>query len=215
MISFLLAAVQAAAPVPATAIDAERAFVADAQKLGQWTAFRKWSAPDAVTFAPQPVNAHQALADAKDPPHAIYWWPGRSYVSCDGKLAVNTGPWVNGFGKHVGYFTTVWMKQPDGGWKWIYDGGDELKFARDEGGDIKPVIASCGAAPKPPVMPARPAGFRNPLKTGNGQSADGTLVWQWNVDAAGARHFVTMLWDGKAWQPVIDDRVAAPPPPPR
>ena len=29
---------------PQTAIDAERAFAADAQKLGQWTAFRKWAA---------------------------------------------------------------------------------------------------------------------------------------------------------------------------
>lgn len=209
----LAAAAQAAAPMPATAIDAERAFVADAQKIGQWTAFKKWSTPDAMIFAPQPVNAHQALAKAKDPPASVFWWPGRSYVSCDGNLAVNTGPWVREYGKAVGYFTTVWVRQPDGGWKWVYDGGDELKFARDEGGDIKPVIAGCGPVPKAADMPTAPKEFRQPLKNGGGKSADGTLVWQWKVDAAGARHFITMLWDGKAWQPVIDDKIAAPPPP--
>ena len=211
----LAAAQAAAAPVPATAIDAERAFVADAQKLGQWTAFKKWSTPDALMFAPQPINAHQALAKAKDPPHAVFWWPGRSYVSCDGKFAVNTGPWVREFGKAVGYFTTVWARQADGGWKWIYDAGDQLKFARDEGGDIKPVIGVCAPGLKPPAMPAHPKAFRAPLKTSGGRSPDGSLVWQWTVDAAGARHFVTLLWDGKKWQPVIDDQVEAPPPPPK
>ena len=51
----------AAAEPAMTAVDAERAFVADAQKLGQWTAFRKWSAPDAIMFVPRQVNAHVFL----------------------------------------------------------------------------------------------------------------------------------------------------------
>ena len=42
-VMLLAAQVAAAAPAPQTAIEAERAFAADAQKLGQWTAFRKWS----------------------------------------------------------------------------------------------------------------------------------------------------------------------------
>ncbi len=132
-----------------SAIDAERAFAADAQRTGQWTAFRKWSAPRAMMFVPAPTNAHQFLSPCKDPPQSVFWWPGRSYVSCDGNLAINTGPWVRGYGKTIGYFTTVWARQPDGGWKWVYDGGDELEFARDEGGDIKQVNASC-ATPAPP-----------------------------------------------------------------
>ena len=111
----------AAAEPAITAIDAERAFVADAQKLGQWTAFRKWSTPDAIMFTPQAAKAHDFLKELKDPQTAVFWWPGRSFVSCDGTYAVNTGPWVRQWGKSVGYFTTVWQRQPDGSWKWIID----------------------------------------------------------------------------------------------
>lgn len=205
----MLAALMLAA-APMSAIDAERAFAADAQKIGQWAAFRKWSTADALMFTPQPVNAHQFVGKLKEPPHAVYWWPGRSYVSCDGRTAINTGPWVREFGKSVGYFTTVWVRQPDGAWKWIYDAGDELKFARDEGGDIKPVIAACGKRPPAPAVPPAPAAFRRPVEARLGTSQDRTLVWSWVVDSLGARRFVAQLWDGKVWQPVIVDEVEAP-----
>jgi hypothetical protein len=209
----LLIALQVASPVsaiPATAIEAERAFVHDAQTIGQWTAVRKWSTSDAVMFAPLPVKAHELLAKAKDPPIPVFWWPGRSYVSCDGKLAFNTGPWVRDYGKSVGYFTTVWVRQPDGGWKWIYDGGDELKFARDEGGDIKPVIASCSGKPTGAVVLGTIAAAGH--RSGGGRSDDGSLIWSWTTGPKGDRRFLAQLWDGQRWQPVIDDRVAAPPP---
>ena len=79
----MIAALLLAAAAP-TAIDAERAFAADAQKLGQWSAFRKYATDDALMFVPQPTNAQSFLKDRKDPPVAVFWWPGRSYVSCDG-----------------------------------------------------------------------------------------------------------------------------------
>ncbi len=88
MIALLLAA---AASLP-TAIDAERAFAADAQRLGQWTAFRKYADPDAVMFTPQAAWARDFLKDRKDPPASVRWWPERSFVSCDGRTAVNSGP---------------------------------------------------------------------------------------------------------------------------
>jgi hypothetical protein len=214
MIAALLFAAQAAAaaapPAPVTAIDAERAFIADAHTTGQWAAFRKWSTDDAVIFDPQPVNAHAALKDAPEPKIAIFWWPGNSYVSCDGNLAVNTGPWVRGGGKRVGFFTTVWRKK-DGEWRWIYDGGGDLDLPRPEGGDIKPIPASCTSRPTKAAVPEPIEGFVAPYKTGSGLSADGTLAWHYRVDARGARHFVAQLWASNGWQTVIDDRVPAPP----
>ena len=197
----------AAAPAPLTAINAERAFAADAQKLGQWTAFRKWSTADALMFVPQPTKAQTFLKGRKDPPLAVYWWPGRSYVSCDGSVAVNTGPWVRNFGTSVGYFTTVWVRQKGGGWKWVYDAGDEEKFARGEGGNIAPFIAPCPTTPLgPPPQREVPAG----VKVGSGSSADGTLSWNWTVEGNGARRFSVLQWDGKQRQTVIDDKVASP-----
>jgi hypothetical protein len=202
MIELILAAAAASTPV-----DAERAFVADAQKLGQWTAFRKWSAEDALMFTPQPVNAHAFLKDRKDPPVPVFWWPGRSYVSCDGSFAVNTGPWVREWGKSVGYFTTVWRREGDS-WRWIYDAGDSLEVPRAEGGDVQPEKAVCpGANPiPPPPQPEMPAG----VKFGKGSSKDGTLNWFWAVEPSGKRSFTASLWDGREHRIVVRDEVAAP-----
>ena len=203
----MIAAFLLMAAEPMTAIDAERAFAADAQKLGQWTAFRKYAAEDALMFLPQPTNAQTWLKDKKDPPVSVFWWPGRSYVSCDGAVAVNTGPWVRGWGKAIGYFTTVWLKQPDGSWKWVYDAGDELKVARAEGGEITPATAVC-TKPSGPMVHGSPAPG---IKTGHGQSPDGSLHWAWQTQPDGSRDFTAYLWDGKKMAPVVSDKVAAPP----
>ncbi|HYC96007.1 MAG TPA: hypothetical protein VEB39_09960 [Sphingomicrobium sp.] len=189
-----------------TAIDAERAFAADAQKLGQWTAFRKWATPDAIMFVPQAGSAHEFLKDKSDPPVAVFWWPGRSYVSCDGNTAINTGPWVRQWGKSVGYFTTVWQRQVDGSWKWLLDHGDVLKSARAEGGDIKPEQAACSKLPVPPV-PQREV--PQDVKYGGGSSKDGTLSWSWTVMPDGSRRVWASIWDGRRHKVVLSDQVAA------
>lgn len=209
MIIALALAVAAPAASATGAIEAERAFAAQAQKDGQWTAFRSTATGDALMFVPQPTNAQAFLKDRKDPPVSVFWWPGKSFVSCDGKVAVNTGPWVRGGGKSVGYFTTVWVRQPDGGWKWVYDAGDELTAPRAEGGDIKPTIASCSQPGPPAITPLSWVINKQPTQSGHGSSPDGTLGWKWTVDAAGARHFQALLWTGREWRTVIDDSVAA------
>jgi hypothetical protein len=203
----MIVALALAAAQPAmTAIDAERAFAADAQKLGQWTAFRKYAADDAVMFVPQADNARKFLKDKADPSVAVFWWPGRSYVSCDGKSAINTGPWVRQWGKSVGYFTTVWRQQPDGSWKWLLDHGDGLDTARAEGGDIKQRQASCAK----PVRPSTPKlGLTRSGTSGGGQSEDGTLAWRWHVRSDGSRTFEALLWNGSGWDTVISDGVKA------
>ena len=111
----------ATAPV-ATAVDAERAFARDAQQIGQWTAFKKWADQDAVMFNPQAVWVRHLLKDAKNPPKSVRWWPAHTFLSCDGRTAVNTGPWILPNNSH-GYFTTVWQRDK-GVWRWTYDGGD-------------------------------------------------------------------------------------------
>jgi len=199
MIVLLLAAAAAT-----TAIDAEREFAADAQNIGQWAAFRKWSTPDALMFVPEPTNAHAFLKDRKEPAVAVFWWPGRSYVSCDGSVAVNTGPWVREWGKSVGYFSTVWKREGDS-WRWVYDAGDSLPTPRAEGGDIKARTASCEGRPgERTALAAVPGG-----SSGGGESADGTLTWSWSVGPKGERHFVARLWNGRAFEAVLEDRVSA------
>lgn len=201
----MIAALLLAAAGPQTAIDAERAFAADAQKLGQWTAFRKYAAPDAIMFLSQADNAQRFLKGKADPPVSVFWWPGRSYVSCDGTIAVNTGPWVRQWGKSVGYFTTVWRRQANGSWKWLLDHGDVLNAPRAEGGDITARQASC-AKPVKPLVRMWVAGGG---KSAGGSSDDGTLVWDWQVRADGSRLVELMLWNGTEWESVIKDSVKA------
>ena len=96
MLTLLLAAtalpIAVGTPVR-SAVEAERAFARDAQRLGQWTAFRKYADLDAVLFTPQVVLAHEFLDGRKDPPVFGPLVAGAKLRSCDGRIAVNTGPW--------------------------------------------------------------------------------------------------------------------------
>ena len=104
-------------------------------------------------------------------------------------LAVNTGPWVREWGKSVGYFTTVWKRQADGSWKWIYDGGDGLKTAarrrRRHQAELQAACPSRADALPPPLDRAGPADVNAAQRPSN----DGTLTWGWTVDADGSRTF--------------------------
>ena len=196
----------AAAPV-SSAVDAEYDFARDAQRMGQWTAFRKWADRDAVMFTPQAVWARDYLKDKKDPPRSIRWWPARSIISCDGRTAVNTGPFVSGDGKRHGYFTTVWQRDK-GMWRWVYDGGE---FRSGPMPTLpRPVInrAVCrGKAPGAPIIPPPPLTPKQSMKTpednGRGQSADRTLGWDWKVDKKGGRIFRVYLWGGRGYSQVL------------
>jgi hypothetical protein len=211
----IVALLLASASLP-SAVDAERAFAADAQKIGQWTAFRKYADKDAVMFTPQAVWVQEFLKDRKDPPKTVRWAPAQSFVSCDGRIAVNTGPWWGADGVHHGYFTTVWQRSGRD-WHWVYDGGD------GETGAIPPAPASaqvhrasCRAkAPGAPIIPPPPLTPKQarttPEDNGRGESADKTLGWDWKVEKSGARRFRVSQWNGRRYAPVLVNDIAAPP----
>lgn len=152
--ALLLAAAQQREPFPPpdaapSVIAAERAFASRAQSEGQWTAFRATAGPDAIMFAPDRVGAHQFLERfTSDPAVAVMWWPGRVWVSCDGTLAVTTGPWVRNGGTKVGSFTTVWRREPGEAWRWVYDNGRELPAAIEAPDQpaVEPIY--CGGQPR-------------------------------------------------------------------
>jgi len=218
MIAFLLAAATAPAAPPriVTAVDAEHAFARDAKRLGQWTAFRKWADRDAVMFTPQAVWATSFLKTLKNPPLAITWRPVQSFVSCDGRTAVNTGPWFKQDNKLGGFFTTVWQRTPRG-WRWVYDGGGNYPEGTTTPGmkvDLK--RASCArkapGAPiaGPPLLTNRQA-RQTPEDSGRGQSSDKTLGWDWKVEKDGTRRLRVYQWTGRAYAEVLTNEVAAPP----
>ena len=110
---------QGADPTPVVA--AERAFAARAAEVGVGPSFVEFAAPDAIVFAPDPVNARQVYGarPAGKPPKEggtlLAWWPLWAGIARSGDLGFTTGPAeVNG--KRTVHFFTVWARQPDGGW---------------------------------------------------------------------------------------------------
>lgn len=133
----------AAAAPPAKAVDAsevaaaERAFAADGLAIGIKRSFLKWSAPQAIVFHPDPVLAQQVYAAEPDlapgERDALAWWPLWAGISSSGDLGFTTGPVeIDGRRTHSHYFT-IWQRQADGGWKWIYDGGGGGDGANEPG----------------------------------------------------------------------------------
>lgn len=201
----MILALLLAAAAPQTAVDAEREFAARAQTEGMWTAFRATAADDAILFVPKPVNAQAWMVDRKDPQIGYMWWPAHSFVSCDGTIAVNTGPSVLSASR--GYFTTIWRRQPDGGWKWVFDHGDTLSAPRAAYEVSKVRKASCRGRPAIPPVSAQSILQGN----GSGASPDGTLTWSWTLFPNAGRQLNVHLWDGSALRPVLEDKVVPAP----
>ncbi|MFN3521363.1 MAG: nuclear transport factor 2 family protein [Phenylobacterium sp.] len=139
-------ATQAADPAPVVA--AERAFAADGLALGVKQSFLKHSTPDAILFAPEPVKAHDLYGARPDKPGpALVWWPVWAGLAESGDLGFTSGP-ATYDGKPSGWYFTVWKRQADGGWKWVYDGGAPSDTSGAPGPDAAPaaLAAASGAA---------------------------------------------------------------------
>jgi ketosteroid isomerase-like protein len=120
---------QAAAPVVA----AERAFARHVLDKGFKSGFLAFSAEDSIMFQPGPVNprpSFERLPDEVPPGPALQWWPHWAGMARSGDLGFTTG----GATSPVRFFT-VWRRQADGSWKWIYDGGVPLRQPMKAGPD--------------------------------------------------------------------------------
>ena len=211
----MIAALLLLAAAPSmTAVDAEHAFARDAKRIGQWSAFRKWADHDAVMFTPQAVWATTFLRTLKDPPRSISWRPLDSYVSCDGRTAVNTGPWFTQDASPGGTFTTVWQRTK-AEWRWVYDGGRPALPKDWSRTTVKVHRATCGGHPagapiaQPPKLTPEQA-RTTPQDNGRGESADKTLGWDWTVTPAGARTLRVFLWRNGRYAEVIHATDPAP-----
>jgi hypothetical protein len=126
---------------PAPVVAAERAFAADGLELGVQGSFYKHSAPTGIVFSPEPRLAKAVFEKPQPKGPPLVWWPLWAGIARSGDLGFTTGPYTFDGQPRAWYFT-VWAKQPDGLWKWLFDGG--------------PPSDTAGAAPKDsPVAYAR------------------------------------------------------------
>ncbi len=122
------------ATTPAAQIEAaERAFAADGLTLGIRGSFLKHMADDAIVFDPAPVNA-KALYGARssEGEPKLEWWPVWVVAAKSGDLGLSIGPsTING--KRGGWYASIWRKDADGTWRWIYDGGAQADSVSVQG----------------------------------------------------------------------------------
>lgn len=156
------AALLVATPAPgqtpdvAPVVAAERAFAADAPSMGVAGSFNKWSTPDAILIAAGRVQTiGEVYPDGPRPADEplLEWWPNFAGIARSGDLGFTTGG-VAVNGRRTGHYFTIWMKQADGSWRWVYDGGSGASAADVPGPETEPVILD----PGPPLLRVRHAG---------------------------------------------------------
>lgn len=205
---------------PSTIVAAELAFARAARENGQWTAFRQFVAPGALLHGPDgPFAIEPWLATQMDPPEAVQWEPRAVVMSCDGALAVSQGRLTTPDGK-VGNFITVWERQQDGAYRYVFDAGGldvpqpPPRKAVEEGNivvsaidSVLGLVASCprGGTPVPPP-PAIPVGEEG--KADARLSRDGTLRWRWEHRADGTRYAAVDYFYQGRWQQAFEQSLA-------
>lgn len=117
---------------------------------------------------------------------------------------------------------TVWVRQPDGEYKWTYDaGGPDVPQppprAEVADGDIvvtaidsiQGLVATCPRAgvpiPPPPAIPIGEDGAANAVL-----SKDGTLRWRWEHRPDGAKFVAAEYFYQGQWLTAIEETLASP-----
>ncbi|RAK57334.1 YybH family protein [Phenylobacterium deserti] len=176
---------------PAPVIAAERAFAARAAEVGVAQSFVDFMTRDALMFAPGPVKAYDLYAPRlpgkgpKDGAPLLAWWPAFAGIARSDELGFTTGPVESG-GKRALHYFTVWKKQPDGSWKWIYDGGVPNDASASPGPDAP--VRALGPSDARPLAPA--AAFAQV------QAAEATLAEHARMDASAA-YLAVLAEDGR------------------
>lgn len=190
---------------PSALVAAEIAFNRLAREKGQWTAFREYADENGVMFVPEAVRAKDWLKGRKDPPASVQWQPYQVWMSCDGSAGVTRGAWQRPDGS-VGYFTTIWKRQKKGTYRWVLDHGDTLAQSLEVPDMLSARVASCSGKAQLPPPSAPPADI---VHWGPGFSADGTIYWNATVRRDGTRNVIVHLWNGKGFDPIVQDKVAS------
>ena len=112
----------------------EKQFEDDLNKMGADYAFEKYAAPNAVIkrqndsliYGPKAIKQYYSNDIYKTA--KAFWTPDYIDISQDGPMAYTYGKYqwkMSGKSGEVqeyrGIFHTVWRKQPDGTWKYVWD----------------------------------------------------------------------------------------------
>lgn len=191
VVTMVVAPALAQTPDAAPVVAAERAFAADAPSLGIAGSFNKWSTPDAVVIGGGEVRPVREAYPPDVPRPAdeprLEWWPNFAGIARSGDLGFTTGG-VALNGQRTGHYFTIWRKQADGSWKWVYDGGSGASAADVPGPDSEPV-----------TLRVSMAGSTSPqVAMDEVRVAEARLAERAATDQKVA-HLAELAWDGRVY----------------
>jgi ketosteroid isomerase-like protein len=140
-------------------VAAERAFAADAARIGWIDAYPLWAAEDGIVLQKGISSALEFAANIHPDVRgdtSLAWGPEFAGVSAGGDFGFTAGPF-NGDGTAFGYYLTVWRKQADGGWRWVFEGGVDTPEPTYAPEADAPVTAIAATVPDGPADKARAA----------------------------------------------------------
>ena len=110
-------------------VDTEHTFAQFAEENGTKAAFLEFIASDGLLFLPDKVNGREYWNGRGPSTGLLSWAPNYADISANGILGYTTGNWEfrpkgktdepAGFGE----FITIWLRQPDGKYKFVVDIG--------------------------------------------------------------------------------------------
>ncbi|NDV62877.1 hypothetical protein G0Q06_10480 [Puniceicoccales bacterium CK1056] len=123
----------------------DSAFSARAREVGVPTAFVEFAAEDAVIYrnGMEPIVGRKAIAKLLGPEEGVslIWKPLTADMAASGDLGYTLGSFTyksppvsgesNNAGHYTGSYVTIWKKQPDGSWKWVFDSGVISKLVEE------------------------------------------------------------------------------------
>ena len=132
----------------------------------------------------------------------------QAWISCDGTAGVTYGTWQLDRTTIRGWYQTVWARIGDGSYRMLLKHSADSKSRLFSRPGRKGMRAACGGNPPPLPLVAPDVGTDFKL----GASHDQTLIWSSAVSAEGDVRIVISLWNGKTFDPVLEDVAPAPAP---
>ena len=148
----------------------ELAFGQTVAQLGVAAGFRRFAAPGAVMFTPDPAPAAPYL-QALRTNATLVWRPQYIGVAPSGDLGFSLGPALyKAAGKQSGgYYLTIWKHAQDGAWRFLLDHGVDMPASVIDGPPLPLEIITTDPAAKPDLN----AGLRESDAALNGDLTNG------------------------------------------
>lgn len=117
-------------------LEADRAFSRFSVESGMYEAFDKYMADSAMILrnGAHPIVGREKIRELLTPPPegTLKWEPVYSDIAASGDLGYTVGRYsysvVDSAGEATssgGYYVTIWRKQADGSWKYVFDTGTQ------------------------------------------------------------------------------------------